>query len=318
MDALETLVHETLAEHAADAPSDDGLLATVTQAPRRRPWLAGGLAAALVLGIAAGALALRSSRHHDIASPTQQAAGVAAPAGYRWLGFRNIAIAVPIELPVRNNECVPPARYILVHTWRSPMGSCIAGGLPEEQQTLTVRLDSYRTVVGPGRPRVTREISLHGFVGRIGYGKTRPFPGVAGRLKLPDQRVSISVTAPTRSTVDAILRSIHPIADLLGCSARVSVSAGPRMLPGRPTSATACVYSAPKAVGSTPHLLVDARKLSGPKLTEVIRAEQILVGQTTLVNPSAPLVALTVRYADRPDQEVRVLSADIARLVASP
>jgi len=130
MDALETLVRDTLVDHAADAPSDDRLLAAVTAAPRGRPWLAGGLAAAMVVAIAVGALVLGNARHHDVASTTQAVGGDCRTGGLPLARLPEHCDRGADRTPSAQKR-VPSARAIHPRPhWRSPMVSCVEGGLP--------------------------------------------------------------------------------------------------------------------------------------------------------------------------------------------
>jgi hypothetical protein len=297
MDAMETLVHETLAEHAADAPSDDRLLAAVTGAPRRRPWLAGGLAAALVVGIALGAVVLRAARHRaDTAAPP-------LPAGARSVSYHGITLDVPSRLRLNYQPCLSPRNEVDIFIGEAI--SCPPVSHPESPRTV-VELSPYRF---RGNYRSVPTAVDHvpgGVVSRgIGSAQWRGVTRPTGVILAPSAGVVVAVTAPKRATIDRILNSLRLTpTDAFGCPSRAPTEPESARAGLHPISANVCVYS---TLGpGTTNSLVASGQLAGRDAVVTANAVRDWIDQTRLALPSAQLYRITFRYADGSTQTVAV------------
>ncbi|MFC9688023.1 hypothetical protein ACFTSF_05750 [Kribbella sp. NPDC056951] len=100
MDASEQRIADSLTRHAADAPSDHDLLATVhTRLRRRRTGRVVGAAVLVVVAIAAGLSVTQSLRTEPPPAPQPLPApvqvGPAAP-GWRWESYKTAQVQVPV------------------------------------------------------------------------------------------------------------------------------------------------------------------------------------------------------------------------------
>jgi hypothetical protein len=311
MDAMETLVRETLAEHAADAPSDERLLATVTDAPPRRPWLAGGLAAALVLGIAAGAVALRNTRYHaETAAPT-------VPAGYRSVSYHGISLNVPSRLRLNYQPCLPPRNEVDIFV--GEVISCPPVEHPESPGTVVELVPyrfrrDYRSV-----PTTSQQVSGDDVRRGFGSAQWRTGKRPTGVIFAPSAGVVVAVTAPTRTAIDAILDSVRltPV-DALGCPSREPKEPESERAGLHPLSAIVCVYSL-LGPGTTDSLAASG-VLSERDAVATAAAVRSWITATGPVRRSAQQYRITFTYADGSTQTVAVPSSAItaqthARLV---
>lgn len=92
MDSSEQLIADSLSKHAADAPSDDRLLAAVHARLRRRRT--GRTIGAVVVAAAAVATAITAS--HGVGAFTKEPQTAQAPApGWHWESFRTVQVQVP-------------------------------------------------------------------------------------------------------------------------------------------------------------------------------------------------------------------------------
>jgi hypothetical protein len=310
MDALETLVRDTLADHAADAPSDDRLLAAVTEAPRRRPWLAGGLAAALVLGIAVGAVVLRNPGHH---------AAVAAPsvaAGYRSVSYHGITVEVPNWLGTSYSWCVPPRNEVVAEDGiarmcpalprRKPPGVVVSLG------TTTFGSEGYADLA-------TTPVLVDGHPAKRGYGRLESGYdrlGNSGTIVMTDSGVVVGVSAPTRSEIDSILNSVRvtPI-DALGCVDQQPPMDDARYqrVPADPKVATACAYSTLSA--GTKEWLIGSARVTGDRPSMIVTAAHDWIGQTGPRSADQPMYLITLAYKDGSTRTIVTAAPQVGRIV---
>jgi hypothetical protein len=241
MDVLESLVRETLAEHATDAPSDEGLLDAVTRRRSRRWPVVLSAAAVVVLAAGLAIVLSRDSRRHEVAAgptspntahPTSTAPTSSAPvagASMKILGYHGIVIAVPRRLPVLTVPCTLPAEYVLA---ADPQAAYSCPALrPAPRPTFTVWLATDPGTRGSGQTR---------------YRHIAGFPGSGGVLDVADSPVVVTVTAPTHAQVRAVLTSVRPSADVNGCPATFGKVSNPvtrELVPGSPIGAVRCVYA---------------------------------------------------------------------------
>ncbi len=226
MDVLEALVRDTLAEHADEAPSADGLFEAVAAPRRRTLWLAVASIAALLL---AGGLAIVMT-HHTAARSGGTAAGRSTPTAYgqprlagswhKTVAYRGVVMTVPDNLTVHTNECMLPASYVLAEDPNVSV-SCVAGDVPASRQNVTVVLTDKSAVV--------------------------PTPahlqGVRQTIDVRGADVMVTVTAPSRDTVDRILAGVKVAPDPNGCPARLTAPAL-RWVPAQSgTTLVRCVYA---------------------------------------------------------------------------
>jgi hypothetical protein len=226
MDVLEALVRDTLTEHANDAPSADGLLEAVTASRGRTRWLAAASVAALLL--AAGLAILMTQR--PAAQSSGSATGRPTPTindmpkleriWHKTVAYRGVVLTVPDNLTVHTNECALPASYVLAEDPNVAV-SCVSGGVPASQQKVTVVLTDQTAVV-------TTPAHLH---------------RVQQTVRVRGTDVLVTVTAPSRDTVDRILAGVKVAADPNGCPARLTAPSR-RWVSGQTgTTLVRCVYA---------------------------------------------------------------------------
>lgn len=280
MDSMETLVRETLAARADDAPGAGGLLDAVraaeTSAGRHRWWYA-GLAAAVVAGIAVSVVVLtrggggagQAAAHH--ARPTTSTAlpcpTCPAPSTTP-ISYHGITVDVPAGMKVTQGGCSLPSAYVLTldagaqyscgamtHRPKPPSGPVIA---------LTPSDATDRAV----RRLATQQVIVDGVPARRGSGRVARLPGVTRVLYLPHPGVVVAVSAKRGAAVGFVIPSVRitPI-DRFGCRARTDAGPPPgnavadRLVPGRPTSAIVCEYASTYGFGNTPQWLVTSARL---------------------------------------------------------
>lgn len=225
MDRLETLIRDTLAEHADAAPTalTDRARRPGSHRPRWALW-APIAAAAAVIAIVAG-LTLAQSHLNDAqpAAPGPQQSIPPAPpipAGYKLVSYHGIQFAVPASMRVMHATCGDLLPNTVL-TQSPGIGSgCMPGGNPKPEAGAT-----YVEVEPPGwfDERAAQQLAATattaaGVPARIGYGTRPDYPGITGVLILSDPANQLTVTAPTRAEVTTILNSVRraPI-DAVGC-----------------------------------------------------------------------------------------------------
>lgn len=252
MDRLEILLRDTLDEHAADAPAE--LTPSRPRgASRSRARWAAVAAAAAVIAVAGGLLALQSSRQPDHpAAPAGPPTWL--PAGFKVVSYHGIEIGVPSALRLEANPCGQP-QYDTVSVDAGMVHGCVPITKQDEVSPpgLTVVALSG-TGDGSGQTNTIRHtgttVHVDGKSGRRSYTTLATIPGVTGVLTLPDPGVQISVTSPSRTRTDAILDTAHisPV-DYLGCAAQPNslIPAhnlpADELVPGSPASIVTCHYA---------------------------------------------------------------------------
>ena len=230
MDTLETLIRDTLREHAVDAPR-----ASMLVKRQRFPTLAVALSAAAAVAVAIVLVLLvrpgSGGPGTPAAIPAHPATG-AAPAGYAWASYHGIEIAVPKIIRWIYVTCYPPTTGYVEFTVPNVATSC------------PPRPVGQSDAPGPGAVTVTLAPVGTQLDGQIA-GDHRPWQ----QRTVPDPGVVVQVGAPTQAQVDLILGSIRrtPV-DHLGCGDRL-VSTTPTNPPASslvengPRSAVVCSYT---------------------------------------------------------------------------
>lgn len=303
MDRLETLVRAALAERADHAPAADGLLQAVEHRPRR--LLAALTAAAVVIAVAVGVVVFRpNTRHTTSAAPD-------VPASYHVIAYRGITLAIPDGLPIITDSCTRlPGRYVfapdgVLHG--CPMAISPPGPI---EHILTV---SLAQAAGKSREIATHPTTVHGLTGRIGYGHLRHFPGRAGVLILPGLHVTITATAPSESTVAAILGSVRAGPDPHGCAQHLDSPwyqpSNPQtalIVPGHPVAAALCVYAPSHVINGASDLIASSR-LAAEAGAAIVRLVDELptapADQLDRLRP-VPQYVLAFRYPDKSTRAV--------------
>lgn len=228
MDALETLVREALAEHAAEAPGPDRLVVPPCSAERgRKRWPHVLLAAAAVAAVAVGVVILRGgSSGSPPASPKPSFAPILP--GMKEVSYHGITIQVPNNLRPSSTDCAAPRNVIDTVDWSLAPLCPVTIDIQDRRPGTLVRLAPYQN----GRPDPMR---------------IQHQPGVVERRNLPGPGVSVYVAAPTRARVRAIFGTLRvtPV-DRNGCVATLPALANPPasgLLPGRPVAASVCTYT---------------------------------------------------------------------------
>lgn len=301
MDSLETLVREAFVEHAADAPSDEGLLAAVTERRRRPPrWVAAAVAAVLVLGIAVGVVVLRGN-----GSATQPArpAIPPVPSGMRAISYHGITIDVPAKLRLNYQPCLPPRNEVEIYDGEEISCPYIAPPAPGT----VVELFPVRGGEAPPRgahlapTRVEGGTVLRGAKIWSWSGHRQWTVFVVAR----SAGVTITVTAPSREKVAHILDTVRitPVDDL-GCPSRQPKEPESQRAPLHPVSAVVCVYTLLDA--GPKNALVASAELDRLAATAAAADVRSWILATHSVRPSWQTYRVTFSYADGSTRTVAV------------
>jgi hypothetical protein len=251
MDALETLVRDALAEHAAEAPAPDRLLAGPHSAERTgRRWPYALAAAAAVAAVAVSAVLLRSGASHS-SGPATPPTFAPIPPGMNEVSYHGITIQVPDNLPVGPAAVCQPAG-VRTYDPHAPQVSCAR--VPPSSGDGGTIVDLRPIALKLGNPRGQRPNQ---------------------ELDLPGPGVSVYVEAPTREQVRTIIASVRvtPI-DRNGCAATRPALRNPAaatLLPGNPTAAGECVYT---YVASGPAFLLQSGRVDPDRLRRLTTAIQ--------------------------------------------
>jgi hypothetical protein len=252
MDGLETLIRDTLAEHAADAPDASVLGPRPARRSSHRAgrrWLTAGLAAAAVVTVSIALVALRSDPSPKPSTTTP------LPAGFKLVSYHGIEIGVPEAIRVDTALCAPTQIDVVVvdaGIVHGCAGQAHAGPPPSPAGLTVVSLDSteqYHPGLNRTLPTDGPTSELDGHRAFRSYPASSSVPGITGVLVVPDYGVQVTVTAPTRVGVDQILDTVRvsPV-DHLGCPDRGSTATpfdhrpADSLVPGRPTSVVTCHY----------------------------------------------------------------------------
>jgi hypothetical protein len=304
---LEALVRDALREHATEAPSADSLGSAVARRRGRRGrWLAAGLSTAAVIALAVSLASLGDSSpalHHPPATDGDRPMRNTPP-GYTRVAYHEFTVAVPSGLPVITSPCVAPARYVLAE---NPLVSysCVAGGVPTAEQTLTVRLTAAQSAP---TDIATTPTEIDGLSASVGYGSLDGYPGVAGEAIFRGQDLAVVVTAPDRATVEQVLTSVERGPDPNGCPDDFPAPADPvaaELVPGAPSSAVRCVY----AVTQTGYVLQASLPVHRAALDALVHAINAL--PTDAVITSQPPFEYDLLRIDYPDGSTRTVRIDL-------
>lgn len=302
MDSLETLVREAFVEHAADAPSDEGLLAAVTERRRRPPgWLAAAVAAVLVLGIAVGVVVLRGR-----GSATQPARPPIppVPSGMRAISYHGITVDVPVALRLNYQPCQPPRNEVEIFDGEEI--SCPDVTEPPPPGTV---VELFPVRVEGALPRGAHLAPTHVEGGNVLRGaKIWSWSGHrqwTGFVVARSAGVTITVTAPSRAKIARILNTVRvtPVDDL-GCPSRQPKEPISRRAPLDPVSAVVCDYS---LLGSVPkNALIASAKLDRLGATTAASDVRHWILETRLVRPTWQTYRVTFSYANGSTRTVAV------------
>ena len=262
---------------AQDAPDVADLLRPLAAGKQRsRAHRLVPLAAALVVvlvvaGIAALYFAGRQSAQPDVAAIYPD-----LPQGMRPASYGQVSVHVPSDLPTRTSLCGGPVSHEVV----APGGGAYLCPVATDRLASHPGLVVWFSARNQGSPYTSISTSparVDGQPARRGYATGHPGLGlgVSGVVTLPNQAITVGVTAPTRQQVDAVLSSIHVASrDALGCTATLhaasTTSAGPSnvLVPAEPVFAVRCVYSTAATIQG---LLIGSFDL-GPSATHRLTA----------------------------------------------
>jgi hypothetical protein len=248
MSPIETELSRVLNEAAPEPPEGSG--PREFGAVPRRQWVLPVAAAAAVLLIAAIAVAI--ARHGGGATRASNGSltvGPPAPkpaSGMVSVGYFGITVTVPTDFLVGPVLCSEP-RHNSVVPFTYEVASCPAMiGRPKVARDVTIVYLEPESVGGiPARHPTT----VDGVPARTGDGRDS-YRRPESVLVIPRNQVQVLVIAPTYATAHRVLQNVHvaPV-DTHGCAdhaARLTADSNPSataIVPGRPTSATACEYS---------------------------------------------------------------------------
>ena len=332
MTDLETLIRDTLHEHAqAISPSD--LTSRTYTAGHRHPRLGIGLLLAvvvfaLVAAIAMGVAYMRSTRPPIGVPASPVPIGVPAspvpigvpaspvPIGDKAVSYHGISLAVPDRFAIDADPCGAPASDAVLSVDDGKTLFCPALTLPPNPGVLT-QIIGLMPDIGSGYTRLAKQpITIDGTPARIFDG-----PATGTAIDIPDPGVLIMITGPDHGTVaHALLATIRitPV-DALGCPAQLtsllptSNPPATTLIPGHPTSGTLCSYM-PANPGAA-HWLDGSQPLTATQLTGItdFLNRQPLAG---VAPGDSDLRGLAVRYLlTYPDGTHRTLAVQFNYLI---
>lgn len=239
-------------------------------------WLIPLAAALIAVLVAAGITAVHFGHPGRPSPPGGSPIQANIPKDMRLASYGQVSVHVPAALPTRTSLCGPPVSGEVVapdgDAYLCPVATTRLAAHPG-----TVIWFSAGQQGSPYASMSTSPTRVDGHPARRGYGIDQPDlgQGVSGVVVLPNQSITVGVTAPTRTEVDRVLSSIRVAAyDALGCAASsrtaTTTAAGPSdvLVPAEPMSAIRCVYAtAPGSQG----LLIGSFHL-GPPATHRLAA----------------------------------------------
>jgi hypothetical protein len=249
MSRLEDVVRESLISHEEYLPDGVSLLHAVRRRSarrRRRTWGAAAVALAAV-ATTAGVLLTRPGPTTMLSTSV----GRGVPAGTQPVSFHGVEVFVPEVWKLNDARCGTPQHdTVMVEDGGGDL-FCL---VPQPKGLTVVRLATTDSFSGRSRAAVaTQPVTVDGKPALRGRGK--PAGGTSAELAvlvLPDPGVVISVESPDPALAGQLLDStrVSPM-DTAGCVDRLS-SLHPRstdgaasaLVPGTPTNASICRYSA--------------------------------------------------------------------------
>jgi hypothetical protein len=261
MDQLETLVRDALAGHADDAPDGDRLLSGIARRPRR--LLAALTAAAVIVAVAVGVVVFRPNNHNSTAP-------AAPPPGTKPIAYHGITIHVPREMKLTSLDCGATLPTFGVAEASGAALMCPYHGNSPPKHPRPVRLLVWITPLAHSVPSfATEPTSVDGVPARRGYGTLRNRYvdlSSSGALVVPSLDAVIVVSAPNRSSIDAILNTaVSTPLDKNGCLAqRASMTPSGNtpsadLVPDRPASVVWCQYTIDANWGARTRWLATSR-----------------------------------------------------------
>ncbi len=329
MDRLETLIADTLREHAADAPEYSPAPGRTPRGPARS-WLLAGAAAAVVAAVVITITALApGGGHSSTAEPTPRTTAAPSsapvahpPAGQRFVSFGQVELTVPASYGYKPLYCdsQPTGNAVVPNDGLAipcPPGPPIGPSHPPTTKpsaftVVDISRDDPADTGPPERIALT-PVTIDGVTGRRGAGV------VDGQYTsvLDIAGVRIVITSPGAASATAILDSARIAAvDPYGCPARVAslVPSGnapaDRLVPADPSSAVVCEYAADRT-GSNAGDLIGSAPITPGRLTQIVTE---LDSFQPAAQPSANAVPanlashLLLRY---PDGTVRVVGTTV-------
>ena len=252
---------------AAEQPDDP--IAPVPASRHRIGLLAGAAAASVVL-IAAGAIALRDSgtgradrSGAPLSSPTGLHSSASSPGPpSQQVTYHRLAVTVPASWPINDAVCgIPRGDTVLVP---GPTSQCLVPRPPGITWVqLTTAGPFYQDPsYGPLRDRRVQAIEVHGLPATRTTGSLRDGDAVV-YVSVPGADAGAIVYSPSRAKADAIARTLQVVdMDANGCATHAPYRALPRypapadpaarrsLVPGHPVSMVVCGYVGTGLVGS--------------------------------------------------------------------
>jgi hypothetical protein len=280
MDRLETLLSDTLAERASQAPT--GPVPLAERALRTGNTIAIVAGSLVVVAVAVVAVILGApsrthpSNHHG--TPTIQQD---LPDGMRLASYGQASVGVPAELATRTSLCGGPvANEVVALDGSASLCPVATSSLASHPGTVIWLSDAQQATPYANIPTSPAEVDGHPVQRGYATNAHGLGAGVSGVVRLPEQSITIGVTAPTRRAVDVVLSSIRiaPL-DPLGCAASLSAAsktpAGPSgvLVPADSTTAVRCEYGTDSASG----LLIGSYTLDPSKTGQLVAALNDLI-----------------------------------------
>ncbi len=264
---------------AQDAPDVADLLRPFTAGRQRSRayWLV-PLAAAVVAVLVAAGIAALYLTHSARQSTERDRATIhpSLPKGMRLASYGQVSVQVPSNLPTRTSLCGGPVSHEVVATdgaaYYCPVATDRLAARPGMVIWFSARNEgSPYANISTSPARVDGQPAWRGYAaGRPGLGR-----GVSGVVRLPNESITVGVTAATRQQVDSVLSSIRVAShDALGCAATLHAATtsppGPAnlLVPGQPMFTVRCVYSTASSIQG---LLIGSFDL-GPSATRQLVA----------------------------------------------
>jgi len=260
MNRLDNLVRDTLAARHYDGPDGRALLDAVhRRGARRRRARLGGLATAAAV-IVAAAIAVPLTVGGSGGSPSEvTATEPAVPAGMQAVSSHGVEFFVPQAWKINDTRCATPIHDTAIVEYGLAVRLC---AFPQPPGLTVARIGAVDTPHGKEIAALaTTATTVGGQPARRGVGTDPVTHAPLAVLVLPGPGVVVSVQSPDPAASQRILDSVRLAGvDAYGCPAR-AVSLDPpaasdrpgaarALVPGRPTGASVCRYSADRLVRS--------------------------------------------------------------------